>query len=423
MGLNRNGIGRYESIVLFVGFIGLVALILHYNRPPFYDEDDYLRNVDLLQQYGFSKAYLLKHIGSAGPLYPALHYILAPLTKLETPYIRLLNTFLLLGTIYFIRLILKNLQFAQSYAWLVFAIPMTYVISGLALTEIPAVFFFSVALYLITHSITSDSSYFKSVLLLAAAGLFISFAILGRQPFLLILGALPILFFKKDQFFKTGILLLITLIFSLALPCYVFIVWGGLVAPDDGALYIRIAEEGISIQPIFFFLCTAYYAIVFFIATPSFYIRLTTSEILVSIVLTILFIGLNFKYHLFVFLPMAQLMRNTFSPIVVTWAEIIFGVLVLLVSLYFIVTLIRQLIRHNYQKELLFFAAAIMLIALACIKITWGFSSRYPAQALPFLVPMFAYFYKGNKYSNYRLGAGVLLGLTSLASYFILIGS
>ena len=417
MNLDKPGIKWQESLVLFIGLIGLMGLILLYNKPPLYDEDDYLKNVLLLQQYGFSKTYLLKHIGSAGPLYSVLHYVLEPVTNLETPYIRLVNVVLLMGSIWFTGLTLKKLDLSQSYAWLALSIPMTYVISGLALTEIPAIFFFCIAIYLIIKTCASNSSFLNSSLQLSVAGLFLSFAILGRQPFLLVLGALPILFFKHGNYIRNGGLLLITIIFALALPGYIFSVWNGLVAPGDAALYNTIAQEGVSLRPIFFFHCMAYYALVFFIVAPSFYISPTLKEMLALLLITFLLVILNFKYGFFLYLPMRHLIEHTFSPVIAIWGETIFGVGLFFGSLYFLVTLIRQLIRRKFETELLFFATAILLIAVACIKITWGFSSRYPAQALPFLLPMFAYFYRQNKFNSYRLGVGVLLGLISFASY------
>lgn len=420
MAPNGNVIERRESLVLLAGLLGLVALILIYNKPPLYDEDDYLRNVVLLQQYGFSETYLLKHIGSAGPLFPALHYILEPITKLETPYIRLVSVFLLLGSLWLTSLTLKTLQFSPSNAWLAFAIPMTYVISGMALTEIPAIFFLCASTYLIVRTSSSKKSLIKSAIWLSLAGLCLSLAILGRQPYLLILGALPILFFRRGNLTRNGGLFIITVVSALVLPGYVFSVWGGLVAPDDAALYDRIADEGTSLQPIFFFLCASYYAVIFFLIAPQFYTTPTTKEIFVLVATTLLLAFLNFKFGLFLFLPMRQLIEQTFPPIVSGWAEAIFGVVVFLGGAYFVIALVRQLIQHNFSLELLFFSAAVVLIAVGCMKITWGFSSRYPAQALPFLLPMFAYFYKRSRWNIYRLGTGVLLGLISFASYMML---
>jgi len=417
MELNKLKVKWQESLVLFIGLVGLVTLILVYDKPPFYDEDDYLQNVALLQQYGFTELYLLKHIGSAGPLYPALHYILQPITKLETPYIRLVNIFLLIGSIGFTGLTLKKLHFSQSFAWLALAVPMTYVISGLALTEIPAIFFFCVAIYLIIKTISSDTTFITSILQVSLAGLCLSFAFIGRQPFLLVLAALPILFLKNGIRIRNLCLLLTTFVFSLALPGYIFYVWNGFVAPGDAALYDTIANEGTHLQPIFFFICIAYYAIVFFLITPNFYYTPRLKQVIKVVLIALLLVVINFKYRIFMYLPMRQLIEHFSSSIFIRWAETIFGVGLILGSLYFLITLIQQLKRHRYPNELLFFAAAILLIAVACMKITWGFSSRYPAQALPFLLPMFASFYREKKFNIYRLCLGVFLGLVSIASY------
>jgi hypothetical protein len=420
MAVSRTGLKKQESLVLLFGLIGLVVLILVLGTPPLYDEDDYLMNVTLLKKYGFTDLYLLNHIGSAGPLYPTLHYILEPLTNLKTPHIRLVNVVLLIGSIWFIGRTLKVLHLPQSYALLVLAVPMTYVISGLALTEMPAIFFLSAAFYLIIKACYTPLSFLKASLQLSVAGLFLSFAILGRQPFLLVLGALPILFFKNGNYLKNSVLLLITIICALALPVYIFSVWGGLVAPTDASLYNSIAREGVSLQPVFFFICMGYYGVVFLIVTPRFYISPSLKEILVLAVLALISIFLNFKYDLFLYLPMKYLVEQTFPPTLAVWAESICGAGLFLGSLYFMLTLIRQLIRNKFSPALLFFTASILLIAIACIKITWGFSSRYPAQALPFLIPMFAYFHREHKFNSYRLGIGGLLGLISFASFMAL---
>jgi hypothetical protein len=420
MEVSRAGLNKRESIVLLTALIVLIVLIIVLGGPPLYDEDDYLINVTLLHKYGFTELYLLKHIGSAGPLYPTLHYVLEPFTNLKTPYIRLVNIALLIGSIWFIRRTLKTLHFPPSYALLALAVPMTYVISGLALTEMPAIFFLCVAVCLIIHACYTSLSFVNAALQLSVAGLLLSFAILGRQPFLLVLGALPILFFKNGNYLKNSLLLLITIICALALPAYVFSVWGGFVAPGDAALYNSIAQEGVSVQPVFFFICMAYYAVVFLIVTPHFYISPSRKEVLALSLLALISIVLNFRYDLFLYLPMRYVIEQTFAPVVAEWGETIFGAGLLLASLYFMLALIRQLIKNKFSPALLFFAASIVLIAIACMKITWGFSSRYPAQALPFLIPMFAYFFREHKLNIYRLGIGALLGLISFVSFMAL---
>ncbi|MHA4847342.1 hypothetical protein ACX0G7_24470 [Flavitalea antarctica] len=420
MKAGRTGLTKRETIVLLLSFTGLLVLIFVLNKPALYDEDDYLVNVSLIGKYGFGERYLLNHIGSAGPLYPVLHYMLEPITNLRTPHIRLINVFLLIGSIWFIGRTLKTLQLAPSYGLLALAVPMTYVISGLALTEMPAIFFLCAAFYLIIKTCYTSPLFRNAVFQLAVGGLCLSLAILGRQPFLLVLSALPILFLKNRNYLKNSVLLLITIVTALALPVYVFWVWGGLVAPHDAIFYDPGAEDGVSLQPVFFFICMAYYAVVFFIVTPNFYILPSLKEAFVIGILALIAIALNFRYDLFLYLPMKYFIEQIFPPIIAVMAETVCGAILFLAGLYFILTLIRQLIKNKFAPALLFFAVSLILIAISCIKITWGFSSRYPAQALPFMVPMFAYFYREHKFNTYRLGIGGLIGLISFASFMAL---
>lgn len=254
MNIEKSKLTRSEIVLLLFGLFTLIVILFVFNRPPFYDEDDYLKNVALLQKYGFSRAYLVNLIGSAGPLYSTVHYILEPLTDLQAPYIRLVNIGFLLGIIYFTGRTVQLLNFTcWTYGLNSMAIPMTYVISGLALTEIPAMFFYSAGIYLIIKAISSSASNVNGIIKLITGGICISLAILGRQPYLLTLAAFPILFYNKKNYKKNSILLIITIIFSVALPCYVFSVWNGLVAPLDALFYDNITRQGVSYRPDFFF--------------------------------------------------------------------------------------------------------------------------------------------------------------------------
>lgn len=404
---------KAEIAVLVAGFIFLIALVAGLSRPPFYDERYYIKNVFLLQQYGFSREYLLKHIGSAGPLYSAVHYVFAPLTHLRVPYIRLVNVFLLAGSMYFLGKTLQLLQFSANMALLVLAIPMTYVVTGLALTEVPAMFFFSAAIYSILYA-TTKSKY--PIVYLIAGGFLMGLAILGRQPYLLTLGVLPILFWNKEAYIKNGLLLIVTIISALVLPAIVFSVWNGLVAPEDAALYTEIARNGISLQPKFFFFCTAYFAVIVLLLAPSIYLRPTRRLLAFLGIALLIFIAVNYSAGVITFLPMRFTLERLFSASFISGAELICGAVIMVLSVYLLLS-IAQRVKENYSKELLFFVAATFLIALSCIKITWGYSSRYAAQAIPLIVPLCAVFYRRSKYNVYRLALGIVIGAVSLLTY------
>lgn len=410
---------KWEVLILLCGLLALVAMVLIFNKPPLYDEPYYLQNIPLLHKYGLSKAYLMHHIGSAGPLYPVLHYLLEPVTQLQMPYVRLVNICLLTGIIYFLGLTLKLLNFSGSYALYALAIPMTYTITGLALTEIPAIFFFSVGVYLIIKGSSNYTFYSIAIIQLLAGGFFLSLAILGRQPYLLTLAALPILFFKKGTYIRSGILLLLTLISSLVLPCYVFYLWNGLVAPADSVVYEDLAQKGGLLRPAFLLLCLAYFAIIFIIIAPRLFVVANKRETLLLLLIYVLLVVVNYQFSVIKFLPFTSIIIKIIPSQYIPVAEVLCGAALVLLALFFFTALLRQLHKNAYPKELVFYSVAALLIAVSCMKITWGFSSRYAAQAIPMLIPIGAYFFKRNNTNVYRIAAGVILGLISFATYII----
>jgi hypothetical protein len=417
--MKESKIPRRELILLTAGLLGLVALQLIFPRAPFYDEDDYLLNIALLHKYGLGKNYLVNLIGSAGPLYSVVHFIFEPLTGLKAPYIRLVNTGFLVGVTWFTYRTLYLLNFSNRfYALFVMAIPMTYVIAGLALTEMPAIFFFTAAIYLIIKSMSpAPGKYVLPQLIIG--GLCISLAILGRQPFLLTLAALPVLFISKENYKKNIVLLAITLLFSVALPCYVFVIWRGLVPTIESQLYIDIAHAGISYRPDFFLLCVFYFSVSMLLISPAF-LRPPGKNALLrwSICFAAITIA-NFIFNWIALLPAKPWLEKMLAnPRLVYTSSILCGSAVIFLGLYFTFCVYKNLQAMQYPKELVFFTASLLLVAAACIKITWGFSSRYAAQAIPLIVLTGSYTYKNSKYNPAGIVIGILTGLMSLFTYF-----
>jgi len=409
-----------EVFILVSGFAILLITIFIFNRPAFYDEDDYLRNVAIIHKFGFGKEYLLNLIGSAGPLYSTVHYLLEPVTHLAFPFTRLVNIAFLAGVTILIGLSLKLLKFSErKNGLIIMAIPMTYVISGLALTEMPAMFFLSSGIYLVIKSVTEKSTYSRSLFNALLAGICMSLAILGRQPYLLLLAALPILFPGKKNSLRNSSILIVTLLSSLALPCYIFWIWKGLVAPSDAAFYADIAGQGINYRPELLLLCLAYYAIVFILIAPEFYKVPTRKEMFILLTSAVMISVLNQKIDLIRFLPLKAIYIKILSSQHIDFAEKFAGSLLAVTGIYFMIIVFRRLRDTGFKKELLFYAVALLAIAISCIKLTHGFSSRYAAQAIPLLIPFSVYFNKNNPYSYLRLSIGVLTGSLSLVMYFI----
>jgi len=294
---------------------------------------------------------------------------------------------------------------------------MTFTIGGMALTEMPALFFFSIAIYLL---IKNTSNHHCSYLQLIAAGCCISLAITGRQPYLLSLLAVPVLFSAYKNINKCILQLTVVYIFSLALPCYVFFVWGGVVPVIEGQLYRDIAKAGVSYRPDFFVMCIGYYALGMFFIAPAYFIIQFSKKLLLTCLLFFLVIAVtNFLFRWVELVPLRMPMEKIFnSPNRLAFVANLCGSFFIFASTYFLLCMFLHLHRKNYGKEMAFFSLTLLLTAAACIKITWGFSSRYAAQGIPSLVLLGSYFYKASKYNILLIIIGILIGLTAFISFF-----
>jgi len=233
-----------------LGFILAIVLLAMVGLSPhrlLYDEPFHIEGAIRLVEGWSLPDLLAKPTGSAlGPLYPVIHAILSPLTALRAPAIRFVNLAALLLSIAIYSLHLKSLgdneylQKAMGYL----AIPMIWVCSGMALTEIPAQLFALIAVVVTTPFL--DERWGKSlqptglfrvvhlepVVCGAMAGFAMGLAVLGRQGYL---AATPLLIapaaFSSGE--KRGLRFSSSAIaFGLLLTVPVFRIWGGLTPPS-----------------------------------------------------------------------------------------------------------------------------------------------------------------------------------------------
>jgi len=410
---------HYDTLLLVAGFIAMLVVVLVYNRPPFYDEPAYLADVTLLHHHGFSRDWLLRLNGSAGPLYSAVQYFFEPITHLAPPFIRLLNCVFLLGVMYYTHLTLRILHLYGGYAWYSMAIPVTYVVAALALTEMPAMLFFTMALYLSVKA--SRTASFALVLACAlAAGICMGAAIAGRQPYLLTVPVIAFIFLLNKNTRNRWLPAFIFIPAALALPLYIFYVWNGLVPPGDAQVYKTLAAEGIAFRPAYALLCLAYFSICLLLIAPGLYRLPTRKEGIGWTALYILLLLTNLLFDWMPWLPAESLLKKLLvTPALLRFAAHAAGAALLLLSLYFIVTTGLRVIEKKKQPEVIVFFIALLALAAACIKITWGFSSRYAAQAIPLMLMAGSYFREQAPLKIPRVLAGIAIGLSSLLFYFL----
>jgi hypothetical protein len=417
---------RSRFTCYFVTVAGIALLVISVIRAPqvpIYDERIYLQTIEIFEQYGLSFSFLRNWEQPGGPLYAILHGSLAPLTHLDILRVRLLNISLFGLTIFLtIRIgYLINLTYPVLWALCMVSIPMTWVLSGMALTEMPAVFFMTLAFFLLIWSIndfqsqdskendtknTNNSITVKQILAAIIGGLALGIAITGRQTLLVTLAAVPILAINS----RSRIKILCFLLSSLIIPVILFITWGGLLSPSLQDL--EIVGEGFSITHLILAYC--YAGVITFILSPRFFsYRLRT--ILIIAVLSIL---INSIFKWIEFVPIStlsnQLIPDSIFPI---YVQICSGLLVSLGTLY-LASLFKNLINNRENLNYLFLGVATLFICFTALKITHQFSSRYVAQALPLFTLITEPYSEASYFKATRIVFGSLLGVAILTSYY-----
>jgi hypothetical protein len=410
------------SIVGVLLFFVLLFMTLIRQDVPFWDEAYYLENVDILNDLGFTKEFLINYKGPAGPTYALIHFVFQPFTHLKAPIVRLVNIVFLAGTIFLIWKILKKLNKTNknnfSFAISAMSIPTIYTISGLALTEMFAIFFLLIFIYFLVLVYT-EMKYNCAFGIIA--GISLSLAILGRQPLLMVLFALPVFFIE----IKNGMLRLllpskrflsfiaIAFVTSLLFPVYIFGLWGNIQPVSQ-------AVTGVGVQPVHLMLALGYSATYVFFINPSFFYMRDNSFNKYEFILVGLISALLNIFVLKVrFTPFASIVSHFLSNDSTVFYSVFCGFLLTFNGLIFFYFFVKKHIM-NFDQLGLFFGLGFMLVVATSIKVTHQFSARYIVQAFPLILLSLNYRRNDiNLFNLIMLIFGGIIGMLSLDSYFI----
>jgi len=389
------------QIVVMFGFV------LIRREPPHYDEPWYLGTVHLLHERGLSRQFLLDLPGPAGPLYTFVHALFEPATHLRVPLVRVVNPLILLLIMLlgYAGLRLRKSRDPLTGALAVLGVPMTWVISGMALTELPAMLFVAVAVLMLLLVEQPNRSTPQRLLFAALGGLSLGIAVLGRQPFLVVLGGLPFLLRDVRRDLPP---LVVFAGFTIAVTAPVFWVWRGLVPPN-------LAEVGRGIAWFHGMWSLCYGTVIVVLLAPAF-LRLRLVEWVIIITTSV---ALSFA------LPTGHVPMQTvamrFLPAsllpLVERGVIIAGVGT---AITFVVACVRRVLEHHQDRVFITLIIATGLLLLTPMKITHVFSTRYVAMTLPLIVLAVDRFARPNYWKVLRLSIGSVLGFLSLWSYFSL---
>lgn len=404
-------------MILALGPLILLLFIVFLSVDFVYDERYYFNNLIFFNEYGLSE-YFIKHLaGPAGPLHALINYPIFSISRSEQPLLyRLLSIVLSLLTVSVLYFTKKNGRVIGLESFLVFACPVFYVCSGLALTESPAILFLCLSVFFLEKSNNKNNNNYIYPIV---SGVFLSLSISGRQPFLMVIPAFAIsaiyVNFKLDTLKVFNKLYLKTILFCVSamfIPSWLFFLWGGIVPKVGGLIATKQAYSiingllGMGYVTIFIFFIYPQYVLSKIIKNY----KITLLSFLVILIVNIL--SLKFKFYF-----MNSVAINYLSDsLYLLYGLFGFSVLVAL-SLFSIVIFSDLLDKNKFDVFSLTCLLSAFFIALTCFKITHQFSSRYVYQTIFLLIPVFHDRFSPSLFSLIINIFGIGLGILSYLSY------
>lgn len=403
-------------IGLFIISFGILFTISLKNAHPVYNEIQSISNTRLYLEKGLTQEFLLSTYNQApGPLYQIFYGGILGSKNLDIRNLRVVNFLLMLFSMLIIFYSFKD-EIMNNHLILVcfsiISIPMVWVIGGMALTEIPAIFFLTI--FLVNFNKLSLSKLEKVqdlILCNIICGASLGLAIIGRTQYLLIL---PLSFFFLFFFQPRNSENLFSIIYVVvaSLICIpVFWVWQGLVPPQ--VKYTD--EEGFNLWHGIIGL--SYLYMVFVFVSPKLFTFNVKALSILSLVLVIFWI-FNYNYWKIEFTPMRYTALRVFNgnSLKIYSTFIPATIMTLCSHLFYCLFLRWREIVVN--KIYLFSLLSCILISFSAIKVTSEFSSRYVIQSLPFIMVV-AIFNSRNSVLQFLIYLiGIAIGVLTILGYY-----
>ncbi len=224
---------RWMSLsLLLLAFVGLVTVVV--SSPGFFVYEEPFSTADYLtvfHDHGLSRDFLTSLPGTYGPLNTFVQLAFEPLTSLSPVRMRLENVLLLVvvGVILYFASARDDVAGRLFTAGSVLVVPTTWVLAGMALSEMPALVFAALSLFLLCRGLQALGDKRSVLLWFLASAVSLGVAAWGRQPYILLAGVPPVLALM-DVRLRTAAALYMCVVLAMVLP--LFVIWGGLTPPD-----------------------------------------------------------------------------------------------------------------------------------------------------------------------------------------------
>jgi hypothetical protein len=389
-------------------FAGLCICVLMQNKPPFFDEIPYLAQADAYRSSESFKQWLLNNdTGATGPVHALMQYgISGGKGVLDAPWFRVPNLGLLAGVLALLGLTIKATggENAWGKALVGMAIPMTWVIAGMALTELSAMIGMMAALYA-AACIGSKKEYsgFKCLIWGGVIACGVAIAVCSRQTYLVAVPAIPLLAARDRRSFW---LALACAMFGMLPALWLFMIWGGLVPP-------KMAYVGHGIVFNHGVLAFGYAGLTAVLIAPGYFFEHRRIALPISLVAVVL----NLCTNTVQFGTMTSVQKLIGHPELTLFAVWLGQQLFVFSGAAFVVITVCELIERR-ERQFAGYTYGVVSLCLACIWVTHLFSSRYVCMSLPFLVLMLAPWIRFTPWALVRWGGAMSLGAAILYSYY-----
>jgi hypothetical protein len=396
---------RMTGGVLLVALLALVALVAKSPNRFTYDELFFAHYASILQEYGFTVKFLRALDAAPGPLSAVVQVTLQPLTHLRPVGMRFVNVSLLVALAL---ILVASFKSEEKNRWVsgfsVLIVPMAWVVGGMALSEISAMVFVTLSLYLqllgldLLDECGSPSTWFL------AAGASLGIAVWGRQPYLL-LGGVPMFVSLLDRRLRPAALVFFSIAAALTIP--LFVIWRGLLPPSQHSLHpsLTLAHGLMSF---------GYAGFCFFLLAPRY--RWLPAKIIIALV--VLTTVVNASLGAFVIYPVHSLFQRVLPPLLFAAYGELAGSLFLSLGVVFLAALLRMTWTERHDVRRLTIHAGLLCICAAPMLDPHQYSSRYTAMSLPYLILTAQPWRQWKLDTAIAAALGCGIGFMSLYGYF-----
>ncbi len=398
--------GKYRLLTpQFFGwcaFATLVVVVLTSRRDLVYDEPAYIGLADqLAKRATMLEWYLGNQLGPTGPLHAYLHNTISlGQGHLPAPWFRIVNPLLLLGIVYLIGDLFRINGEPDWKAWCLMGLPVTWVVAGMALTEIPAMVGLVLGIWA-TERLRQEENIRPICIASGVLVIGIIVMLLGRQTYLAALPALAWRAITRRNWMWVGWSCLL----GVAPLMVLFYIWGGVVPPLLG--YVG---GGLEFGHAFSAFC--YLGIFILILAPGMFLKAPLRTFVFGVG-SIVLNGILFHEQ---FLPMKSVQSVLLEGRTAEYVAMVVNIVFVFIGGGCVSVLLGG-IAEKPATQSSCAALGLLLLCGACAAVVHLFSSRYVGMATPFLILFVRSHIQAGVSLALRMLAGAGLGFAALLSY------